>query len=294
MKKTNKTYLFLTLATLLSFSACQPNSQPEELPLEEEITSSTPEEVSSEDQDFLLEPGALVGIHFGIQNEDVTTQETRNFLRYELFPQVKNQFPGSRSFYMRPDRGPRLGTEVLLWVFQDQPSRDQYFPAQDFPTQKFEQLWQGIQHLYADSTFFKYLQYGCQTSGFSTDYEVVAVQDTPEKEWLQEGAALVIEHFELRPDVDSLAFLNFVQSDWNMHGLEAGSSKMEAILYASRGYLEGRYVKLTVFNTLADRNRDFPYIEQPADETNKEDIDARLLTFLEPLEDEPGHYEILY
>jgi hypothetical protein len=278
----------------LSFSACQQNSQPEEVQPEEEISNSTPEETAPEDQDYLLEPGALMGIHFGIQNEDVTTQETRNFLRYALFPQVKDQFPGSRSFYLRPDRGPRLGTEVLLWVFQDQPSRDQYFPAQDFPTQKFEQLWQGIQHLYTDSTFFKYFQYGWQTSGFSTDYEVVAVQDVPEKEWFREDAALVIEHFQLRPDADSLAFLNFIQSDWNMHGLEAGSPKIEAILYASRGYLEGRYAKLTVFNSLADRNRDFPYIERPADEMNKADIDARLLTYLAPLEDESGHYEVLY
>lgn len=293
MKKTRHTSLLLAFASFFFLHSCQEvDSTEAQATSDPVLVDST--EVSTENQDFLLEPGALLGIHFGIKNEEVSVQETRKFLRFQLFPEIKDQFPGSRSFYLRPDRGPRFGTEVLLWVFQDQPSRDQYFPAKDFPTQKFETLWQEIQHLYTDSTFFKYFQYGWQTSGFSTDYEVVAVQDEVEKEWLREDAALVIEHFQLKPEADSLAFLNFIQSEWNMHGLEVGSPKVEAILYSSRGYLEGRYAKLTVFNSLGDRNRTFPYVERPKDNSNKDEIDARLFTYLEPLEDEPGHYEVLY
>lgn len=282
--------VLLTLIFLI-LHACQENTV---VPSEDSTTDETTIETTEEDQDFLLEPGALLGIHFGIKKDDVATQEVRNFLRYTLFATTKGKFPGSKEFYARPDRGEHLGTEVLLWIFQDKPSRDQYFPAKDFPTQKYEKIWEDIQWVYSDTTFFKYFKFGWQTSGFSTDYEIIAVEDQVQKEWFKEGGALVIEHMQLRPEADSLAFLNFIQSEWNMHGASKDPSSIEAIMYASRGYLSGKYAKLTLFNSISDRNEKFPYFGKPENGPEVSELDKKLAEYLEPLEEEPGHYEIIY
>lgn len=289
MKNTTLNLATSVLALVLILSACQEKPITAEAAVLTETTTA-----AVEDQDLLLEPGALFGIHFGIKKEEVGTQEARNFLRFKLFETMKGKFPGSEMFYARPDRGERLGTETLFWIFQDKPSRDQYFPAKDFPTQKYEDIWKDIQWVYADTTFYKYFQYGWQTSGFSTDYEVIAVEDEAKQEWFKEGGAAVIEHLQLRPGVDSLAFLNFLQSDWNKHGLDEEANAIEAIMVSSRGYLSGKYAKLTMFNSLNDRNKNFPYFGKQGEDQELSEVDKKLAMYLEPLDEEPGHYEIIY
>jgi hypothetical protein len=261
--------------------------------LEEVVVLPAEEERS----DYFLEKGALMGIHFGVQKENVSLEESRNFLRYTFFPSWKNLCPGSRVFYMRPDRGPRVGTEVFFWVFQDKAARDHYFPDKDFPSVAYEELWGVVDWLYTDTTFFKYFQYGWQTSGYSSDYEVITMKDSLQREWLQDDAVLVFQHYQLKPSADSLAFERFLMEQWGptaSYSSEQGNC-IKAFLKITRGYREGEYALLNVFQTIQDRNKAFPYEGQPQNARQEQSpIAEQLWTYLEPSSAGEGHFEVIY
>lgn len=262
-----------------------------------EETLPTPTAIPAEKTDFFLEKGALMGIHFGVQRPNVSLVESRNFLRYTFFPSWKDLCPGSRVYYMRPDRGPRLGTEVFFWVFQDKAARNQYFPEKDFPTEAFEKRRAAVDWLYADTTFFKYFKFGWNTSGYSSDYEVIAIADSVDREWLQDDAALVFQHYQLKPEADSLAFIQFLEEEWmpNASYSKDREDQISAVLKITRGYQEGQYALLNVFSNLQSRDGAFPYEGKPQTDNQESNILAsKLLSFLEPSSDGEGHYEVVY
>jgi hypothetical protein len=260
----------------------------------EKSNAPDPEVQHSPKTDYFLEQGALLGIHFGIHKPQLNPQAGRNFMRYEFFPNWKGIFPGSESYYLRPDRGPRLGTEGFLWVFQDKEARNAYFPEKDFPSEKFEEIRKSIDWLYRDSTFFKYFQYGLNSSGFSSDYEVIAMSDSVGREWLSEDAVIVLRHYRLRPDADSTAFESFLQETWKPAKSMYRPNAIGAFLKVIRGYQEDAFAELLVFENTLARNEVFPYGGSTSAEDSLDQVATQLMAFLEPIEGEEGHYEIIF
>lgn len=278
----------LLLAGILSLTllACKQETtdRPPTIGVEAETTT----------QDFFLEQGALIGMHYAIHKPDGDVQAGRNFLRYEFFPNWKGLFPGSEAYYLRPDRGPHLGTEGFLWVFQDREARNDYFPEKDFPSEKFEEIQRSVDWLYKDTTFFRHFQYGLNSSGYSSDYEVIAMTDTVDREWLSQDAALVFRHYQLRPNADSLAFESFLRDTWAPAKSRARQDALVAFLKVIRGYREGAYSQLFVFKDIPARNEAFPYGGGEASRKEPDAIEEQLHSYLEPAEQEDGHYELIY
>lgn len=244
--------------------------------------------------DFFLEKGALIGIHFGIHKPNASIRASRNFLRYSFFPNWKDLFPGSQAFYLRPDRGDRLGDEGFLWVFQNQEARDVYFPEKDFPTPLFEDIRKSVDWLYADSTFFRYFQFGWNTSGFSSDYEVIAISDSIDQEWLSDDAIMVFNHYQLKEGQDSVAFERFLNSEWTPAKSNAIPGVQSAFLKVSRGYRSGQYALLQVFENVMIRNQVLPYEGKGEEQPEDDPIEIKLKSFLDLSNEEESHYEIIY
>ena len=183
--------------------------------------------------------------------------------------------------------------ESFLWVFQDKASRNTYFPEKDFPTEKFEKIRSTVDWLYADSTFFKHFQFGWNTSGFSTDYEVFAISDSISREWLQDDAVVVFKHFKMKPDQDSLAFEQFLVNEWVPAKSNAIDGTQTAFLKVTRGYREGQYALLYVFENVLVRNEVLPY-EGTGQNAEPDPIDQKLSTFVDDSDQEEAHYEIVF
>jgi len=270
---------------VIAGTSCNTEAPASDQTLEKETTVS----------DFFLEKGALLGVHFGIHKPNASIRASRNFLRYSFFPNWKGLVPGSEAFYLRPDRGNHLGDEGFLWVFQNQEARDVYFPEKDFPSEAFEEIRSSVDWLYADSTFFRYFQFGWNTSGFSADYEVIAISDSIRQEWLSKDAMLVFKHYALKDGQDSLAFEQFLSSEWAPAKSNSLPGVQSAFLKVGRGYRSGQYALLQVFENIMARNQILPYGGTGEEQVNGLDpIDTKLRDFLDLSAEDEGHYEIIY
>ena len=279
--------LFIILVSISLVTSCN------ETPLNDGVVAEEEEAIQ---QDFFLEQGALLGMHFAIHKEGTSLPESRNFLRYDFFPAWKDLCPGSKVFYLRPDRGQHIGREGFFWVFQDEEARNVYFPQKDFPTEEFENRRASVNWLYTDSTFFKYFKFGMNTSGYSSDYEVIAMHDSVDKEWLTDDAIVMIQHLPLLPETDTLEFENFLTEEWAKRQSKTGSNTVKAFLKVTRGYKEGEFAQLWVFDSMQERNKFFPYEGKPDEEKPSTDspVEQKLKTFIDLTQSDEEHYEIIY
>ncbi len=281
-----KGILGFILVVLLS--ACNEKTSATEI-VEAEVPENKP--------DYFLEDDAIFGIHFAYDKEEVASADTRSFLRYQFFPAWKDLFPGSQAYYLRPDRGPRAGAEMMLWIFQNKAARNEYFPEKDFPTEKFESIRGSINWLYTDTTYYKYFEAGWNGTEYSADYEVLDINQEVNKEWLVDDAIMVFEHLDLKPDVDTAAFEQFARTEWASSNSSPNPNVLKVLLKCVRGYRMTGYTQLYIFSNILERNDYFPYEGRPveAGEVKVDPEQVALDKYAEPTSDEEeGHYEVVY
>jgi hypothetical protein len=77
--------------------------------------------------------GAVLGIHtysFTL-NPDVTLNQFIDFMMNKYIPESDKNFPGTKMFLLKGDRGEKKNQVGLLTVFESVQVRDKYYPAAD-------------------------------------------------------------------------------------------------------------------------------------------------------------------
>ena len=156
-----KSFIYLLLGLLIGAALTKVTDQPASA-----TTTISPYEASEE----WLKPGAVMGLHHMVLREGVEREEAERFLKETYFPGWRDAMPGSRVFMLEGERGAKEGSFVFLWVFENQESRDRYFPSEDGPTDEYTKHRSALDELYGEDGFPKYATW---EEGTSTDYVVI-------------------------------------------------------------------------------------------------------------------------
>ncbi|MEO0341584.1 MAG: hypothetical protein AAF242_20540, partial [Bacteroidota bacterium] len=217
------------------------------------------------------------------------------FLRYTFFTNIKNLYPDTEIFYLRPDRGPRVNSESLIWIFQNIETRNSYFPEKDFPTEKYEKLRREIDWMYTDTTYYKYFEAGWNSSGFSSDYEIIATDQTIFKNWLHKGVIMVFQHLKMNTDVTPESFEETTKTYWQSDDYAPEPGVLKVLMKCTRGFRERAYTQLYMFSNRQLREDYFPYEGQPQNvKISASDLSAWKDFVNTEGSDLEGHYEIVY
>ena len=106
-----------------------------------------------EEEENWLKPGAIVGWHVIEAKPDIAAAKFEEFIREKYIPGWSHAFPGSRVFLLEGRRGENLDQFVFLWVFENEETRDSYWPEPDVSTDLYKEHRAKLDYLYGEKGF---------------------------------------------------------------------------------------------------------------------------------------------
>lgn len=90
--------------------------------------------------------GEVIGIHY-LNVKNKMGDKFEEFVVKEFNPGMYNKIPGVNFYIMKGDRGDMKGHYIFVWVFDTIERRNEYYPAEGQPTQKFNDLFEPLRGL---------------------------------------------------------------------------------------------------------------------------------------------------
>jgi hypothetical protein len=112
-----------------------------EKPLVDSIRSYTDFVVLGFDKMIAPQLGEIIAVrYFNVEEEKVS--EFEDFVLEEYHPAFQNHIEGYYNYVLKGDRGDKVGSYLMLTVFDNADRRDQYFPVPlDPPSDDFNNQW---------------------------------------------------------------------------------------------------------------------------------------------------------
>lgn len=205
-----------------------------------------------------LKPGAVVGLYHMLVKDSIDQAEHETFLKNEYFSTWSDLVPGSRTYYLKGERGERNGQHVFFWIFDSIDDRNRYYPTKDESTAEYDKLQERVDWLYTDDKFYKYAKPAAWDFNFSTDFVFFAPRDDDRKIWLRPGAVAGMHYLKLKPNADSDKFEKFIVEEWAPARSSSVPQSKFFFLKGERGKMEGQYAGLWVFESKEVRDKYFP------------------------------------